>query len=475
MSLTASQHQGDVRSRKRFEFGKNWKRFLSSLNENRIVLAEQSLQRTLKCERLDGKRFLDVGSGSGLFSLAARRLGATVRSFDYDSVSVACTQELKNRFFPQDQAWVVEQGSVLDERYLQSLGTYDVVYSWGVLHHTGAMQAAFANIKPLVKMGGLLYIAIYNDLGEITDHWDRIKQNYNRLPPLIRRIYALEIIAANERPAFLDHWKRGKLREYFALWRAYDQISTRGMSRWHDWIDWIGGYPYERATMEAVVDEFSKDGFVLTNLVDRSLGYGCNEFVFMRQAALGISVDSKLPQSRFVERQRGNKLTGPFSKEPQGYVTRLPSMLQNVPMKEFILFRNGELAGAIDVLSDGRAIVAPSDWLLSRVEGVVIQVVRGELRDLPRPFGARSGRMFDARIPDLAHLAENAPGQDGKLQVFVFEGPLQLKFPSAIHDHIARYGAGRYSHWGDYIFFSSSDNTDPNTNGRQYRLLIATP
>ena len=473
MSLTARQDQDDIRSRSRFEFGKNWKRFLSNLNEGRIALAEQSLQRTLKCERLEGKTFLDIGSGSGLFSLAARRLGATVRSFDYDPVSVACTEELRRRFFPQDQAWVVEQGSVLDKRYLQWLGAYDIVYSWGVLHHTGAMQAAFDNIKPLITMGGLLYIAIYNDLGKITDRWHRIKRNYNRLPPLMRRAYALGIITAEEMPVFFDHCKRGKLGEYFDLWKAYDRISTRGMSRWHDWIDWIGGYPYERATMEAVVDEFSKDGFALTNLVDRSTGYGCNEFVFIRQAPLGISLDSKLPQSRFVERQKGYRLTQPFTKKPQGYVASLPSILQNVPAKELILFRNGELVGAVGVLSDDQAIVASPDWSPSQVKSAVIRVVRGELRDLLRPFHARGGRMFDVRVPDLAHFAENASGQNGRSQVFVFEGPQQLLYPSSIHDHIARYGAGRYSHWDDYIRFSSSDNTDPNTNGRQYRLLIA--
>jgi hypothetical protein len=334
------------------------------------------------------------------------------------------------------------------------------------------MQVAFDNLKPLVTMGGLLYVSIYNDLGEITDHWHRIKQNYNRLPPLVRQAYALRIITAEEMPTFFDHWKHGKLSEYLDLWRAYDRLSTRGMSRWRDWIDWIGGYPYERATMEAIVDEFSKDGFVLTNLVDRSNGYGCNEFVFMRQAALGIAVDSKLPQSRFVERQKGHRLAGPFIREPQGYATSLPPILQNVSMKELILFRNGELVGAVDFLSHERAIVAPPDWLPLQVERAVIQVVRGELRDLHGPFCARGGRMFDARVPDLAHLAENASGQNGRSQIFVFEGARQLPYPNAVHAHIARYGAGRYSHWDDYIRFSSADNTDPNTNGRQYRLLI---
>ena len=98
---------------KRFGFGKNWNRFLTVLNEERIVEAERSLQEMLSCEKLSGKRFLDIGSGSGLFSLAARRLGAEVFSYDYDPASVACAEELKRRYFPDDPGWKTEQGSVV--------------------------------------------------------------------------------------------------------------------------------------------------------------------------------------------------------------------------------------------------------------------------------------------------------------------------------------------------------------------------
>lgn len=151
MTLTASH---EISQGQRFAFGANWSRFLRALDEERIGRAEASVKEMLGLERLDGMRFLDAGSGSGLFSLAARRLGAQVHSFDYDPQSVACTAELKRRYFANDPAWVVERGSVLDRDYLSRLGRFDIVYSWGVLHHTGAMWQALENVAPLVAGGG---------------------------------------------------------------------------------------------------------------------------------------------------------------------------------------------------------------------------------------------------------------------------------------------------------------------------------
>src|SRR3954471_7639318 len=120
----------------RFGFGQNWMRYLSSVDEKRIAQAEHSLVDWLG--DLHGLRFLDIGCGSGLFSLAARNLGAEVLSFDYDRQSVACAEELRRVYRPGDAGWRIEQGSVLDRAYLASLGAWDVVYSWGVLHHTGS-------------------------------------------------------------------------------------------------------------------------------------------------------------------------------------------------------------------------------------------------------------------------------------------------------------------------------------------------
>jgi 2-polyprenyl-3-methyl-5-hydroxy-6-metoxy-1,4-benzoquinol methylase len=160
----------------RFSFGKNWSAFLETLNEERIVEAESSLKSMLGVSTLAGKSFLDIGSGSGLFSLAAKRLGATVHSFDYDADSVACTETLKTRYFPGDLSWTVEQGSILDLKFLERFSPHDVVYSWGVLHHTGQMWNALEQAASLVKPGGALFIALYNDQGLRSKFWWVIKR-----------------------------------------------------------------------------------------------------------------------------------------------------------------------------------------------------------------------------------------------------------------------------------------------------------
>ena len=275
-------HAREVSSGERFEFGANWARFLSVLNEDRITAAERGLQRMLQQPRLDGLTFLDIGSGSGLSSLAARRLGARVHSFDYDPQSVASTMELRRRYFPQDTAWTAERGSALDPEYLRTLGTFDIVYSWGVLHHTGRMWEALTNVIDLVAPEGRLFIAIYNDTGTQARRWHTIKKIYNRLPRLVRPAFAAAVSAPAEGKAVLRGVMRGRPFDYFREWSQYS--AERGMSRWHDIIDWVGGYPYEFATADEIFDFYRSRGFALEKLQVGGIGLGCNEFVFRRQA-----------------------------------------------------------------------------------------------------------------------------------------------------------------------------------------------
>ena len=273
-------HAREVSSGERFEFGANWARFLSVLNEDRIAAAERGLQRMLQQPRLDGLTFLDIGSGSGLSSLAARRLGARVYSFDYDPQSVASTMELRRRYFPEDAAWTVERGSALDPQYLQTLGTFDIVYSWGVLHHTGRMWEALTTVTNLVTPGGRLFIAIYNDTGTQARRWHTIKKIYNRLPRPLRAPFAAVVSAPEEGKAMLRATLQLRPVEYFRDWSRY--AAERGMSRWHDIIDWVGGYPYEFATPDEIFDFYRTRGFALEGLHVGGIGLGCNEFVFRR-------------------------------------------------------------------------------------------------------------------------------------------------------------------------------------------------
>lgn len=274
----ALQHHSEVQSGERFEFGKNWSAFLSFLDDERIAKAEESLKEMLECDSLEDKTFLDIGSGSGLFSLAARRLGAKVHSFDFDSNSFACTQELRNRYFPNDSKWRVEQGSALDADYLAGLGKFDIIYSWGVLHHTGAMWRALENAVIPTKPGGKLFIAIYNDTGSQARRWHWIKKTYCRMPRLLKTLFAIAVILPDEAKKLLRSLINFKPHKYIHSWTRYK--NGRGMNRWHDIIDWVGGFPYEVATPDDIFEFYKKRGFSLTKIKTGAVGLGCNEFVF---------------------------------------------------------------------------------------------------------------------------------------------------------------------------------------------------
>jgi SAM-dependent methyltransferase len=265
----------------RFEFGDNWSRFLATIDDDRIREAESSLREMLEVDHLTGCTFLDIGSGSGLFSLAAARLGAErVHSMDFDPHSVSSTTRLRDAYFPDDGRWTVEGGSVLDRAHIDRLGAWDVVYSWGVLHHTGDMRTAMKNAANAVKPGGRLFISIYNDQGTRSDLWRRVKRTYNRLPGALRRPFVVIVMLPFELRGILRSLVRLNPQRYLRTWTDYKR--SRGMSRWHDMVDWVGGYPFEVATPEHVFEFFKERGFTLAKL-RTTADWGCNEYVFQRQ------------------------------------------------------------------------------------------------------------------------------------------------------------------------------------------------
>ena len=261
-----------MESCERFAFGDNWAKFLKALDEQRINHAVDSLKSMLEVENLNAKSFLDIGSGSGLFSLAAKRLGAKVFSFDYDPRSVACTKELKNRYFYNDKDWTIESGSVLDTEYLSRLGKFDIVYSWGVLHHTGNMWAALKNVQVNVAKNGKLLIALYNHQPFASNYWWFVKKMYNK--------YSIS------RPLFIFIHSLYPTLPSLLLKAIQNRKCPRGMNVWYDLIDWLGGYPFEVSTPQQIFEYYKSYGYYLIKLKTVGGRLGCNEYVFQLNSSI---------------------------------------------------------------------------------------------------------------------------------------------------------------------------------------------
>jgi SAM-dependent methyltransferase len=261
----------------RFGFGANWADYLEKhFSEEHLAIAQRHLLNFLKLDDLKGRSFLDIGCGSGLHSLSAWRAGARpLFSFDYDPQSVATTRLLRKlEGDPAD--WQVVQGSVLDEAFMATVPKADVVYSWGVLHHTGEMWRAIANAGSRLQDNSLFYIALYATdafTDPTPEYWLNIKREYNRAPVVKKRWMDWKY-AWNH--SIRDNLKAGKNPLTFI--RAHKK--SRGMSYWHDIRDWLGGYPMEFAGNKET-EIFCRER-LSQSLLNIKAGEANTEFLFCR-------------------------------------------------------------------------------------------------------------------------------------------------------------------------------------------------
>lgn len=253
-----------------FDFGKNWQTYsLQTLNPERLQAARESLVRLLGRDTLDNHTLLDIGCGSGIFTIGAAQLGAQATGVDINPLCIEVSQRNAQTYLPDGQQVRFQQCSALDAAQMAQLGTYDIVYAWGSLHHTGHMYDAIRLTAACVNPAGQLVLAIYNT--HVTSPaWKFIKWLYNRVPEILQRlmVFFLGIVI------------------YFAKWIVTRQNpfkKERGMDFWYDVIDWVGGYPYEYATPDEITDFVTGLGFELEKFVPPAVPTGCNEFVFRRK------------------------------------------------------------------------------------------------------------------------------------------------------------------------------------------------
>jgi 2-polyprenyl-6-hydroxyphenyl methylase/3-demethylubiquinone-9 3-methyltransferase len=260
----------------RFEFGRNWTGFVRrNLDEERIAIAKNHLLAFIKRQDLNGLDFLDIGSGSGIHSMAAFAAGARrIFSFDYDPNSVAATSLVRKRAGTPEN-WTLMQGDVLSDEYIASLGKWNFVYSWGVLHHTGDVWRAIDNASRTVADGGLFYIALYSaDTEKTPEFWLDVKRRYNAASAWGKR-----------RMVWWYVWNYMLYRDVKQLPRFLSRIAryrmSRGMSLFVDVRDWLGGWPMEFTHDQDVVEFLGKRGFALENI---KAGEANTEFLFIRKS-----------------------------------------------------------------------------------------------------------------------------------------------------------------------------------------------
>lgn len=257
-----------------FSFGKNWQAFVErNFSDERVEISRTHILGFLGMSDLKGKYFLDIGCGSGLHSLAAHRSGAgRIVGIDVDEFSVEASGRIRE-MSGSPPSWEILRGSILDDAFAATVAPADIVYSWGVLHHTGDLWKAVRNAASLVAPGGLFYIALYEKT-ERSNFYIALKKKYNRASPLGKKAMEVSYVVRNFFMA------RGPLAIMESIRYMRDYRKTRGMEFWTDVRDWLGGWPYEPATPEEVVS-FCTGTLGLTRLKMKT-GEANVEYLFVK-------------------------------------------------------------------------------------------------------------------------------------------------------------------------------------------------
>jgi SAM-dependent methyltransferase len=267
--LPAAQGGRSMAEAMRFAFGKNWQSYsMNSLTPERMEQSHRAFGHLFDGIDLRDKSFIDIGYGQGLSLIIAAQMGAKVLGIDVDKDNIEALRRVQQAVgYPE--VIPTRCASILDEGFInEHRGRFDIVHSWGVLHHTGDMKKAIENACALVAEGGHFICAIYNRHWT-SPLWKIIKRSYNRLPVSLQRamvalfypmIYAAKFLVTRDNPKQMD----------------------RGMDFLHDVVDWIGGYPYEYANIEEIRDYVCRQGFICLRMRAAQVPTGCNEFVFQK-------------------------------------------------------------------------------------------------------------------------------------------------------------------------------------------------
>jgi 2-polyprenyl-6-hydroxyphenyl methylase/3-demethylubiquinone-9 3-methyltransferase len=271
----------------RFDFGENWKNYNKKyLTEDKIRQANEAFIKFTEIQTLKELTVVDIGCGSGIHSLNFSRMNPKLLlSFDYDYKSVEATNYLKE--VHKNKNWDVKQGSILDEKFLLRMPQFDLVYAWGVLHHTGNVWLAIKNSCDLVSEGGILYLALYSSdvkmLNRESTYWLKVKKKYNQSGFIVKRLIELSFISREKSLSALNFLRvlikslvsRQKNKtKFFSRQKRY-----RGMSYLIDVRDWLGGWPMEYVSDDAVIELISSKNFVLKKI---KKGEACTEFLFKK-------------------------------------------------------------------------------------------------------------------------------------------------------------------------------------------------